>query len=402
MTTTSRATNLWSMRRTAHGRQGCRACYAWFVSDVDVLVVGAGVVGLACAASLALRGDSVLVIERNANPGEETSSRNSGVIHAGLYYPADSLKSRLCTRGRQQLYARAVRDGIPHRKIGKLLVASAPEEEARLHDLRQRAEQNEVPGLRWVEQRELRALEPNLHACLALLSPESGIVDAHALLASYRAEAIGHGAELCLRTRVRGIERVGDLYRVETEHCQTLERETVLARSIVNAAGLHATDIASLAGLPVRQLGYVQQLCKGDYFQLTTRVARMVSHLIYPLPVHAGLGVHLTFDMGGQLRAGPDTEYIPAIDYCVNPNKGASFCAAVSRYLPGVSEADFAPDYAGLRPKLQGPGDPFRDFVIEDAGPHGLPRFVNLLGIESPGLTASEAIGEYVRGLLPN
>jgi L-2-hydroxyglutarate oxidase LhgO len=390
------------MRRAGHGRQACPACYAWHVSDVDVLVIGAGVVGLACAARLAVRGDSVLIIERNANPGEETSSRNSGVIHAGLYYPADSLKSRLCTRGRRQLYARAARDRIPHRKIGKLLVATAPEEEARLHDLRQRAEQNQVPGLRWVDARELRDMEPNLRASLALFSPESGIVDAHGLLASYRAEALGHGAELCVRTRVCGIERVGDVYRVETEHCQSLERETVLARSIVNAAGLHATELAALAGLPVRQLGYIQQLCKGDYFQLSARVARMVSHLIYPLPVQAGLGVHLTFDMGGQLRAGPDTEYIPAIDYRVDPDKAAGFCAAVSRYLPGVQPADFAPDYAGLRPKLQGPGEPFRDFVIEDAAPHGLPRFVNLLGIESPGLTASEAIGEYVLGLLPN
>jgi L-2-hydroxyglutarate oxidase LhgO len=372
------------------------------VSDVDVLVVGGGVVGLACAATLAVRGDSVLVIERNASPGEETSSRNSGVVHAGLYYPADSLKSRLCTHGRERLYARAARDGIPHRKIGKLLVATAVEEEGRLHDLARRAEENGVPGMRWVERDELRRLEPNLRATRALFSPESGIVDAHGLLASYRAEAIGHGAELCLRTRVRAIERVGDHYRVETEHCQTLEREAVLARSVVNAAGLDASNVAALAGLPVRQLGYVQQLCKGDYFQLAPRVARMVSHLIYPLPVQAGLGVHLTFDMGGQLRAGPDTEYIEAIDYRVDPAKGAHFFAAVSRYLPAVDVSDFTPDYAGLRPKLQGPGEPFRDFLIEDGAPHGLPRFVNLLGIESPGLTASEAIGEYVCELLPN
>jgi L-2-hydroxyglutarate oxidase LhgO len=371
------------------------------VSDVDVLVIGGGVVGLACAAKLALRGDSVLLIERNTNTGEETSSRNSGVIHAGLYYPIESLKSQLCTRGRQLLYARAARDGIAHRKIGKLLVATDADEEVRLRALALRAEENGVPGLRWVERSELQKLEPNLRATLALFSPESGIVDAHGLFASYRAEAIAHGAMLVLRTRVRAIEHLGDHYRVETEHCQTGELTSVLARSVINAAGLEASNVAALAGLPVRELGYVQQLCKGDYFQLAPRVARLVSHLIYPLPVHAGLGVHLTFDTGGQLRAGPDTEYISAPDYQVDPDKGDAFYAAVSRYLPAVTRDDFTPDYAGLRPKLQGPGEPFRDFVVEESTRHGLPRFVNLLGIESPGLTASEAIGDYVRDLLP-
>jgi L-2-hydroxyglutarate oxidase LhgO len=374
------------------------------VTDVDVVVVGAGVVGLACAAVLTRRGDSVLVIERNAFPGEETSARNSGVIHAGLYYPQESFKSRMCTRGRALLYARAAREGIPHQKIGKLLVATDAEEVTKLQALALRAQENGVPGLRWVEQAELRKIEPNLNAVLALFSPESGIVDAPSLVASYRAEASAHGAELVLRTRVCSIERRerDNAYRVETEHLQTHEREAVLTRSVINSAGLAASEIAVLAGMPVRELGYQQQLCKGDYFQLTPRIAKMVSHLIYPLPVHAGLGVHLTFDTGGQLRAGPDTQYVAEADYHVDPAKAAAFCAAVSRYLPGVTEADFAPDYAGLRPKLQGPGEAFRDFVIEEATPHGLPRFVNLIGIESPGLTASEAIAEHVRDLLPN
>jgi L-2-hydroxyglutarate oxidase LhgO len=372
------------------------------VSDVDVVVVGAGVVGLACAATLARRGDSVLVMERNAFAGEETSARNSGVIHAGLYYPAESYKSRLCTRGRELLYARAAREGIPHRKIGKLIVATDEPEIAKLQALAVRAKENGVPGLRWMEQAELKRIEPNLNAVLALFSAESGIVDAPSLVANYRAEALAHGAAIVLRTHVRSIERVQDSYRIETEQAQTGERETVLARSVVNAAGLAATEVAAMAGLPVSQLGYVQYLCKGDYFQLTSRIARLVSHLIYPLPVHAGLGVHLTFDTGGQLRAGPDTLYVAEADYRVDPTKARAFCAAVSRYLPAVTEDDFSPDYAGLRPKLQGPSDSFRDFVIEEASAHGLPRLVNLLGIESPGLTASEAIAERVRDLLPN
>jgi L-2-hydroxyglutarate oxidase LhgO len=372
------------------------------VDEVDSLVIGAGVVGLACAASLAARGDSVLVVEQNALTGQETSSRNSGVIHAGLYYPRGSLKARLCLRGRELLYERAARRGIGHKKLGKLVIASEPDELPKLEALVKTATDNGAPGLRFIDRAEVARLEPHLRAQAALFSPETGIVDQHGLMADYRAEALSHGALLCLRTQVSEIERVGDGYRVQTLQQGTQERTDVRARSVINSAGHSATQIAQLAGLPVAELGYVQQLCKGDYFQVAPRIGRLLTHLVYPMPVHAGLGVHLTFDIGGQLRAGPDTEYVAAPRYDVDPNKRALFCAAVSRYLPVVREADFTPDFAGLRPKLQGPRDPFRDFVIEDAAAHGLPRFVNLLGIESPGLTASEAIGQYVCSLLPN
>jgi L-2-hydroxyglutarate oxidase LhgO len=372
------------------------------VDEVDSVVIGAGVVGLACAASLAVRGHSVLVIEQNALAGQETSSRNSGVIHAGLYYPRDSLKARMCLRGRELLYARAARHGIEHKKLGKLVIASETAELPKLEALLKTATDNGAPGLRWIDRAEVARLEPHLRAQAALLSPETGIVDPHGLMADYRAEALSHGALLCLRTQVSEIERTGDSYRVQTLQLDTHERTEVHARSVVNAAGHSATQIAQIAGLPVAELGYVQQLCKGDYFQVAPRIGRLLTHLVYPLPVHAGLGVHLTFDMGGQLRAGPDTEYISAPRYDVDPNKRSLFWSAVSRYLPEVREDDFTPDFAGLRPKLQGPKDPFRDFVIEDAAAHGLPRFVNLLGIESPGLTASEAIGQYVCSLLPN
>ena len=371
-----------------------------FVSDVDTVIVGAGVIGLACAAALAKRGDSVLILEQNTSPGQETSSRNSGVIHAGLYYPKNSLKARTCIRGRELLYERAARRGIPHRKLGKLVVATEDSEIPTLEKLTQTAIDNGAPGLMLIDRAEVAKREPNIRAAAALWSPETGIVDAHELVADYRAEAMTHGAELILRTRVVAIERQNDRYRVTTEQAATGERADVLAENVINAAGLHASEIAALAGVPVAQLGYDQKLCKGDYFQVAPRIARMLTHLIYPMPVHAGLGVHLTFDTGGQLRAGPDTEYIAAPNYHVDPDKRAAFCAAVRRYLPQVNEEDFSPDYAGLRPKLQGPGQPFRDFVIEEGSAHGLPRFVNLLGIESPGLTASEAIAELVCGLL--
>jgi L-2-hydroxyglutarate oxidase LhgO len=349
---------------------------------------------------LAKRGDTVLVLEQNASPGQETSSRNSGVIHAGLYYPKSSLKARMCVRGRELLYERAARRGIPHKKLGKLVIASDDAEVPKLEALTKVAQDNGAPGLVLLERAEVAKREPHVRASAALWSPETGIVDAHELVADYRAEAVSHGAELILRTRVIAIERKGERYCVVTEQVGSAERADVLATNVINAAGLHASDVAALAGVPVEKLGYVQQLCKGDYFQVAARIGRMLSHLIYPMPVHAGLGVHLTFDTGGQLRAGPDTEYVSAANYQVDPAKRTAFAAAVSRYLPMVTEADFEPDYAGLRPKLQGPGQPFRDFVIEEASPHGLPRFVNLLGIESPGLTASEAIAELVCGLL--
>ena len=372
------------------------------MTDVDTLIIGAGAVGLACAATLAARGDSVIVLEQHALPGQETSSRNSGVIHAGLYYPRDSWKARMCVRGRELLYARAARRGIAHKKLGKLVIATEAEEIPKLEALAKTAAANGAPGLRWLERAEVAKLEPHVRAQAALLSPETGIVDAHELMADYRAEAAAHGAELVLHTRVLGIQRRQDDYQVDTLQTRSGERASISARSVVNAAGLAASDVAALAGVPVAQLGYVQRLCKGDYFQVSARIARLLSHLVYPMPVHAGLGVHLTFDTGGQLRAGPDTEYIDVANYHVDPNKRVAFHAAVSRYLPMVALEDFSPDYAGLRPKLQGPGEPFRDFVIEESTRHGLPRLVSLIGIESPGLTASEAIAEQVRALLPN
>ena len=372
------------------------------MSDVDTLIIGAGAVGLACAAILAARGDSVIVLEQHALPGQETSSRNSGVIHAGLYYPRDSFKARMCVRGRELLYARAARRGIAHKKLGKLVIAAEAEEIPKLEALAKTATANGAPGLRWLERSEVALLEPHVRAQAALFSPETGIVDAHELMADYRTEAAAHGAELVFHTRVLGIERRQDDYKVDTLQLVTSERATITARSVVNAAGLAASEVAALAGVPVAQLGYVQRLCKGDYFQVSGRIARLLSHLVYPMPVHAGLGVHLTFDTGGQLRAGPDTEYIDSPSYQVDPKKRVAFHAAVSRYLPMVELDDFSPDYAGLRPKLQGPGEPFRDFVIEESARHGLPRLVSLIGIESPGLTASEAIAELVRELLPN
>ena len=370
---------------------------------LDVAVIGAGVVGLACAAAVARRGRSVVILERHAGPGRETSSRNSGVIHAGLYYPPGSLKSELCIRGRELLYARCRERGIPHRRTGKLIVAVDAAEVVALAALRARAEAAGAGALTELDSAGVRRLEPNVRAAAGLLSPASGIVDVHALMGSYLAEASRHGATLSLQTKVAGLARKGEQWEVETESAGG-ERFRLRVLYVINAAGLEADRIAALAGLDVDALGYRQRPCKGDYFSIRIRNASsagaLTERLVYPVPSGAGLGIHVTMDLGGRYTLGPDAEYVDAPRYDVDPAKGALFGAAARRYLPALTDDLLAPDRSGVRPKLAGPGEGFRDFVIEEASAHGAPGLVNLLGIESPGLTASEAIGERAADLI--
>ena len=369
------------------------------MSDFEVAIVGGGVVGLACAARLARAGRSLIVLERHDRPGEESSTRNSGVIHAGLYYAPGSLKAELCVEGRERLYARCAREDLPHRRCGKLVVACEESERARLEALYARGIANGAGALRILEASELQALEPRVRARCALWSPASGIVDPAALLASYKREALAAGAELALATNVEALEPSRDGLRVRARGRDGQCSELV-AEHVINAAGLAADRIAELAGVPVATLGYRLYPCKGDYFALRSGLRGLVRHLIYPLPDPAGLGIHLTLDLAGGLRAGPDVEFVAAPRYDVDPGKARAFAAALQRYLPEVREQDLSPDYAGMRAKLQAPGEPPRDFVIEDAAAHGAPGLINLIGIESPGLTASEAIAERVAALL--
>lgn len=368
---------------------------------VDAVIVGAGVVGLACAAKLSARGDSVLVLEQHARVGQETSSRNSGVIHAGLYYPQDSLKARLCVRGRELAYARAARNGIPHRKLGKLIVAVDDAETAALEQLAQRAAHHGTSAVCWIDAREIHRREPRVRAVAGLWSPETGIVDAHALVHDYLREAQADGTALALRTHFVAIEPapIDDLCVIARGADGCLQR--VHAGAVINAAGLHAFDVAASAGITAGAMGLAPHFCKGDYFRLCSRLRGLISHLVYPMPTSAGLGVHLTLDLDGGLRAGPDTEYVDSPRYDVDENKQHAFADALRRYVPEIRDEDLAPDFAGVRPKLHGPEASFHDFVISDARAHGLPRLINLLGIESPGLTASEAIAEHVAALLP-
>lgn len=367
--------------------------------DADVVVVGGGVVGLAVAAALARGGRSVVLLERHAAIGREISARNSEVIHAGIYYPHGSLKATLCVAGRRALYERCRRLGIPHRRVGKWIVACDEGERGVLEALLERARGNGVESLCLLGAQALRSGEPAVSAVAALESPETGIVDAMALCLSYAAEAEAHGALLVLRTEVREIATRPHGFRVGTRDSDA-EPGALDCGAVVNAAGLGAETVAACAGLDVEARGYRLHPCKGDYFSLAAAAPLRVSRLVYPLPSGAGLGVHVTLDLGGRVRFGPDAEYVSQLDYHVDPAKAGAFAAAARRYLPALREDWLQPDYAGIRPRLSGPGEPARDFVVVEESAAGLPGFVSLLGIESPGLTAASAIGDRVVELL--
>jgi L-2-hydroxyglutarate oxidase LhgO len=362
---------------------------------VDVVVVGAGVVGLACAAALARAGRSVVVIERHAGVAREASSRNSEVIHAGIHYPPGSLKAALCTEGREALYARCRTLRIPHRRIGKLVVATGPGELETLERIREQGRANGVPGLEILEGAAVRAVEPELRVQAALLSPATGIVDAMALCLSYQAESEAHGAQLVLRTEVEGIEARRGGYRVEARGADG-EATSVGCAALVNAAGLGSEALAERAGIDVDARGYRLHPCKGDYFALAASAPLRVSRPVYPVPGAAGLGIHATPDLGGRIRFGPDAEYVAQPRYDVDPGKAEHFARAVRRYLPAMEEGWLTPEGAGVRARLAAPGERFRDFVVSEESEAGLPGLVSCIGIESPGLTSAPAIARRV------
>jgi L-2-hydroxyglutarate oxidase LhgO len=368
-------------------------------ADVDVAVIGAGIVGLAAAAELARRGKSVVVIERREAVARELTSRNSQVVHAGLYYAEGSLKARLCARGRELLTERCARRGIPHRRTGKLVVAADESERAALEALCRRGTANGAPGLRLLEPREVRALEPCVECAAALESPASGVVDARALALSYAADAERCGADVALRTELVGLERRGDAWSCATRTADGAH-ETLRAAAVVNAAGLAADRVAALAGIDLDARGYRHRFCKGDWFSIAPGARLRVGRLVYPLPAGAGLGIHLTVDLAGRRRVGPDAEYVESPRFDVDAAKAPAFAASVRRYLPALRDEWLAPDEASVRPKLSGPGEPPRDFVVAEESALGLPGLVNCLGIESPGLTAAPAIAERVAELL--
>lgn len=355
---------------------------------MDILVVGAGIVGLATARALALRGHSVIVAERAAWIGSGVSSRNSEVVHAGLYYPTGSSRARHCVAGRRALYDFCNTRGIAARKVGKLIVATTEPEVAKVEAIHAQGLANGVEGLRMITAAEARDLEPALHCVAALHSVETGIVDSHAMMLALQGDIEDRGGMIAFATDVERLAYAGGAWQV------TAAGEAFAFDAVVNAAALGAQALArATEGFPVAAIPK-QVLAKGNYFACAGRPA--FSRLIYPAPVDGGLGVHLTLDLAGRMRFGPDVEWIDAENYDVDPRRSESFYAAIRRYWPALPDGALTPDYCGIRPKLTGPGEPAADFVVAGEADHGLPRHVALFGIESPGLTSALSIAEEV------
>jgi L-2-hydroxyglutarate oxidase LhgO len=368
------------------------------MEQVDAVVIGAGVVGLAVARALALSGREVLVLESENAIGTGTSSRNSEVIHAGIYYPAGSLKARLCVQGKQMLYAYCAERGIAHQQLGKLIVATSPEQVLALEGIRAKAAANGVHDLQKLSAAEAQALEPALACEAALLSPSTGVVDSHGLMLALQGDMENAGGLLAL---VSPVKHIGLQHGTATHPIRvTTEDGTELAcKLLVNAAGLHAVSLArGMDGLDPSQLPQAlpqAYFAKGNYFTLAGRAP--FSRLIYPVPEAAGLGVHLTLDLGGQAKFGPDVQWVddPA-DLQVDPRRGDAFYAEVRKYWPALQDGALLPGYAGMRPKINAPHEAAADFMIQGPAEHGVPGLVNLLGIESPGLTSSLAMADEV------
>jgi L-2-hydroxyglutarate oxidase LhgO len=361
------------------------------VDEVEAVVVGAGVIGLAAARALALAGHEVIVLERADGIGTETSSRNSEVIHGGLYYPAGSLKARSCVAGRERLYAYCREHGVPHARLGKLIVATDESEIPGVEKIEASARANGVDNLEWLSASEARRLEPELHCVAALLSPSTGIIDSHALMLAYQGEAEAAGAFVAFHAPMVSGRVLDEGFELAVDGA---EPTRVRCRFIVNAAGLFAPAVArSIDGVPRERIPPAY-FCRGVYFTLSGKTP--FRHLIYPVPVPGGLGVHITLDLAGQARFGPDVEWIDGVDYAVDPRRGDAFYAAVRRYWPGLRDGALQPGYAGIRPKISGPDEPAADFVVQGPAEHGVPGLVNLYGIESPGLTASLPLADEV------
>ncbi len=364
------------------------------MDDLDCAVIGGGVVGLAVARALALAGREVMVLEAEGAIGTGTSSRNSEVIHAGIYYPQGSLKATLCVEGKQLLYAYAEARGVPHRRCGKLIVATSAEQVVELEAIRLKAAANGVDDLEQISAAQAVALEPQLRCMAALVSPSTGIVDSHALMLSLLGDLENAGGMLALKSAVTraDLEEGGIVLTAQ-------DGTRLRCRSVVNAAGLGAPDLARHFGGLATETVPTAHFAKGNYFTLSGRAP--FGRLVYPVPEPGGLGVHLTIDLGGQAKFGPDVQWVNSPDdLVVDPARGDAFYAEVRKYWPALPDGALIPGYAGMRPKISGPGDPAADFRIDGPRAHGVRGLVNLFGIESPGLTSSLAIGRHVVDLL--
>jgi L-2-hydroxyglutarate oxidase LhgO len=363
--------------------------------QVDCVVIGAGVVGLAIARELALTGREVIVLEAADAIGTHTSSRNSEVIHAGLYYPKGSLKARFCVNGKGMIYQYCAEHGVPHSNIGKIIVAVTEDEIATLKGYVDKSVANGVHDLRWLTREELRELEPAVECVAGFLSPSTGIVDSHALMLSYQGDAENNGASIVFKSPVESGKAGADGIVLNVGGDEPM---SIACKSVVNSAGLFAQNVAhSIKGLPAASIP-PQYFAKAHYYTLAGKPP--FRRLVYPVASNAHLGVHVTVDMAGQIRFGPDVSWVDGVDYTFDDAREPLFYEAIRKYYPGLKDGQLQPGYTGIRPKVSGPKEPAADFMIQGPKDHGVAGLVNLYGIESPGLTASLAIAEHVKQLL--
>jgi len=366
------------------------------IDSLNITVIGAGVVGLCIAEELSAKYKRVLLIEKNDGFGQETSSRNSEVIHAGIYYPHGFLKASLCTEGNRLLYDLCRERNIPHKRIGKLIVAINDEECERLENIKKHAEGNGVSDLTLLGKKQTLTLEQEVSAKAAIYSPSTGIIDSHSLMRSFCINAEKNGAVVALRSKVTAIHTKDGIYELETNGGEYRFH----TRVIINSAGLYSDSIAAMAGINIERHGYRLLYCKGNYFSASP--APRLNHLVYPVPPEntESLGIHATLDLGNRVKFGPDSQYIDEIEYSIDEGRRESFYQSIRNYLPGIKPEYLHPDMCGIRPKLQGPGEAYRDFIIRDERDIGYPGLINLIGIESPGLTSCVAIARYVNALV--
>ncbi|MDI6776538.1 MAG: NAD(P)/FAD-dependent oxidoreductase [Syntrophales bacterium] len=362
----------------------------------DTTIIGAGVVGLAIAEEISTAFRHVLLVEKNATYGQETSSRNSEVIHAGIHYPAGFLKSTLCVQGNRLLYEICKKRNIQHKRLGKLIVATSDNECDALGKIKEQAEENGVDDLTFLGKRQIQTLEPEVRAKAALFSPSTGIIDTHGLMRSLYLGAENNGTIVAFRSEVTAVHFDGNVYNIEINEGEYRFQTKVL----INSAGLYADRIAALAGIDNDRKGYRLRYCKGNYFSLSP--SPKLHHLIYPIPAgnNENLGIHATVDLGGRVRFGPDSQYVNALEYSVDESRKTLFYQSMRKYLPGIRMKSLSPEMSGIRPKLQGPCDPCRDFIITDEREAGFPGLINLIGIESPGLTSCIPIARHVSSLV--
>jgi L-2-hydroxyglutarate oxidase LhgO len=369
--------------------------------DAEITIIGAGVVGLAIAEKVSEEHNNIFLVEKHLSFGQETSSRNSEVIHAGIYYTKDSLKARLCIEGKKLLYDYCRRFEVPFNNCGKLIVASSENEIPVIEGIRQSAIGNGLDDLEVLEREQISAMEPNIFALKALYSPSTGIVDTHSLMKQYETNSVNNGCQIVYGSEVTGIRRIDGGYEITLLDADK-KNYSFTSRIVINSAGLNSDKISEMVGIKDESLKIL--FCKGEYFRVNPPKNRLVGRLIYPVP-HPnmeGIGIHVTIDMGGGVKLGPDVKYLESnvYDYKLTVSKQEAFFKSAKKFLPFLEFDDLAPEMAGIRPKIQKPGEPQRDFYIEEESRRGYPGFINLIGMESPGLTSSISIAKYVNNLI--